>query len=151
MAAMDLSKLDNMDRIVAGASVVVLISMFLPWFGVSEAGFSWSTDAFGAGFLGWFGAILIIAAGVYLVMLRSGSQMPKTSFGPGVTVLGLSAIGALLVVIKWATLPRYSFSGTSWSEGARIGIYLTLIAAIVQVVVSFRLFKRTGEAVPWAK
>ncbi|HVB70557.1 MAG TPA: hypothetical protein VND83_03515 [Acidimicrobiales bacterium] len=151
MAAMDLSKLDSLDRIVAGASVVTHISLFLPWLGVSELGFSWSTNGFGAGFLGWFGAILIIAAGVYLVMLRSGSEMPKTSFGPGVTVLGLSVFGALLVVIKWVTLPRYSYSGSSFNEGARIGIYLTLLAGIVQVIISFRLFKRTGEAVPWAK
>jgi hypothetical protein len=30
-------------------------------------------------------------------------------------------------------------------------MYIVLIAAIAQVVCSFRLFKSSGEAVPWAK
>jgi hypothetical protein len=149
MATMDISKLDSLDRVVAGASLVALIALFLPWYGGSSGGFSASVSGFGAGFTGWFGAILIIAAGVYLVMLRSGSNMPKTSFGPGVLVLGLSAIGTLLVIIRWASLP--SGGGNGYTYGPRIGLYLTLIAGIVQVVISFRLFKRSGESAPWAK
>jgi hypothetical protein len=154
MATMDISKLDRYDRIVAVTALIALVSLFLPWEGWSGSGYSVSVGGFSSGFTGWFGGILIIAAGVYLVMLRSGSNLPKTSIGPGVMVLGLSAIGTLLVIIRWATLPRgsYGVGGVdSFSYGARIGIYLTLLAGIVQVVISFRLFKRTGEALPWAK
>ncbi|MDE3064055.1 MAG: hypothetical protein KGJ36_00095 [Acidobacteriota bacterium] len=147
---MDVSKLDRTDRTVAIASLVTLIAVFLPWWGGSGFGYSTSVSGFGSGY-GWLGAILIIAAGVYLVMLRSGSQMPKTSFGPGVSVLGLSAIGAALVILRWATLPRATYPGGFYTVGPRIGIYLTLLAGIIQVVSSFRLFKRSGEAPPWAK
>ncbi len=151
MARMDVSKLDPLDRIVAGAGLVALICLFLPWYGGSGGGFSASVSGFGAGFTGWFGGLIIVAAGVYLVMLRSGSEMPKTSFGPGVAVLGLSAIGTILVILRWATLPRASDAFGGFSYGPRIGIYLTLLAGIVQVVISFRLFKKSGEAAPWAK
>jgi len=72
MAQFDMKKLDTSDRIVAGAGALTLICLFLPWWGAgpfSVSGFSTS--------YGWIGAILIIAAAVYLVMLRSGSNMPK--------------------------------------------------------------------------
>ena len=148
----DWKKLDQLDRVVAVTSVVALISMFLPWYGASILGFSSSVSGFGSGY-GWIGALLIIAAGLYLVMLRSGSSMPKTNMGPGVIVLGLSGVGALLVVIRWLSLPSGGggVAGDSYSYGPRIGMYLTLLAGIVQAVISFRLFKRSGEALPWSK
>ncbi len=148
----DWKKLDPLDRVVAVTSVVALISMFLPWYGASILGFSSSVSGFGSGY-GWIGALLIIAAGLYLVMLRSGSSMPKTNMGPGVIVLGLSGVGALLVVIRWLSLPSGGggVAGDSYSYGPRIGMYLTLLAGIVQAVISFRLFKRSGEALPWSK
>ncbi len=143
----DWKKLDQLDRVVAVTSVVALISMFLPWYGASILGFSSSVSGFGSGY-GWIGALLIVAAGLYLVMLRSGSSMPKTNMGPGVIVLGLSGFGAFLVVIRWLALPSGGggVSGEAYSYGPRIGIYLTLIAGIVQAVISFRLFKRSGES-----
>ncbi len=148
----DWKKLDQLDRVVAVTSAVALVSMFLPWYGVSVLGFSSSVSGFGSGY-GWIGALLIIAGGLYLVMLRSGTSMPQTNMGPGVIVLGLSGIGALLVVIRWLALPSGSggVTGDAYSYGPRIGMYLTLIAGVIQAVISFRLFKRSGEALPWAK
>ena len=145
-------KLDQLDRVVAITSAVALISMFLPWYGASVLGFSASVNGFGSGY-GWIGALLILAAGIYLVLLRSGTSMPSTTMGPGVIVLGLSSIGALLVVIRWISLPSGGggISGEAYSYGPRIGLYLTLFAGLIQAVISFRLFKRSGEALPWAK
>ncbi|HWD95016.1 MAG TPA: hypothetical protein VG246_01190 [Acidimicrobiales bacterium] len=102
---------------------------------------------------GWLGALLVVAAGVYLVMLRSGSSMPSTSYGPGVIVLGLSVIGAVLVILRWVTMPRASGAtlGGNFNYGPRIGIILTLIAAVVQAFFALRLFRSTGEALPLAK
>jgi hypothetical protein len=87
MAQFDMKKLDTSDKIVAGASVITLICLFLPWYGVSAGPYSASVSGFSTSY-GWLGALLIIAAGVYLVMLRSGSNMPKNQFGPGVTRIG---------------------------------------------------------------
>ena len=148
----DWKKLDSLDRVVAITAAVTVVSMFLPWYGVSVLGFSSSVSGFGSGY-GWIGALLIIAAGLYLVMLRSGSTMPQTSAGPGVIVLGLSAVGALLVVIRWLALPSGGggVSGDGYNYGPRIGIYFTLIAGIIQAIISFRLFKQSGESAPWKK
>ena len=76
-------------------------------------------------------------------MLRSGSTMPKISYGPGVTVLGLSLIGTIIVLLRWITIP------SGFGYGPEYGLYLTMIAGIVQAVLAFRLFKSSGEKVPW--
>ena len=151
MAQFDMKKLSVGDKIVAGAGVVTLISLFLPWFGYSAGPYSASESGFSSGFFGWLGAVLIIVAAVYLVMLRSGASLPEGSWGPGVVVFGASLVGTVLVILRWLTLPRASYSGGFYSWGPRIGIYLTLIAGLFQVVYALRFFRSTGERAPWAK
>lgn len=148
MASFDMKKLSSTDKGVAGAGVLALIALFLPWESISFGGISDSASGFSTGY-GWIGAILIIASAVYLVMLRSGSEMPKTSTGPGVIVLGGSVIGVVLVLLRWLTLPKggSGFDGASWGPG--IGIYLTIIAGVVSAVCAWRLFKSSGESLPW--
>lgn len=148
MAQFDMKKLDTSDRIVVGMGVLTLICLFLPWYGVSAGPVSETVSGFSTGY-GWLGAILIILAAVYLAALRSGSNVPKISYGPGVTVLGLSLIGTIIVVLRWITIPKGGFSG--YSYGPQFGMYLTILAGIVQVVLAFRLFKASGESVPWEK
>lgn len=153
MATWDLKKLSTIDKVVVGAAAVALIAMFLPWYGASSGVFGASVSGFGSGY-GWIGAVLVLAAGVYLFMQRSGSKLPATSAGPRVMVLGLSAVGTVLVALRWLTLPRGSFgvgSVTYVSYGPRVGIVLVLIAGIVQVICAVRLFRRSGESLPWAK
>jgi hypothetical protein len=72
--------------------------------------------------------------------------------GPGVAVLGLSAIGLLIVIIRWLTLPRghYGAGNTVFSYGPEAGLYLALISGIVQVVCAVLLFRASGESMPWA-
>jgi len=153
MASMDMSKVKGLDRVVAVSALVALIAMFLPWYGYSSGILSVSVSGFSSGY-GWIGALLVVAAGVYIVMLRSGAQVPKTSIGPGVLVLGTSLLGTLLIVLRWISLPSGSggVAGiTSYSYGPRVGIILALIAGIIQTVASLRLFKSSGESVPWEK
>jgi hypothetical protein len=150
-AAFDWKKLSLTDRVIAITAAVALIALFLPWEGWSGLGASASVSGFSTGY-GFLGAILVILAGVYIVMLRSGSRMPRSSYGPSVIVLGLSMIGAVLVVVRWLTLPRMSGAAyTGFSYGPRIGMILALIAAVVEAFFALRLFRSTGEALPWAK
>jgi hypothetical protein len=146
MAQFDIKKLDTSDRIVVGMGVLTLICLFLPWYGVSAGPYSASVSGFSTSY-GWLGAILIIVAAGYLAALRSGSNVPKISYGPGVTVLGLSLIGTVIVALRWLTIPKGGFAG--YSYGPEYGMYLVILAGIVQVILAFRLFKASGESVPW--
>jgi hypothetical protein len=150
MAAFEWNKLTTTDKVISVTALIALIGLFLPWYGFSSPLYSASVSGFSTSY-GWLGALLIVAAGVYLVLLRSGSNMPKTSYGPGVLVLGASALGALIVIIRWLTVPKGSYSGlSSFTYGPRIGMYIVLIAGVVQAFFALRLFRSTGEAVPWA-
>ncbi|MGC1239456.1 MAG: hypothetical protein WA860_11780 [Acidimicrobiales bacterium] len=150
MAAFEWNKLTTTDKVISVTALIALIGLFLPWYGFSSPLYSASVSGFSTSY-GWLGALLIVAAGVYLVLLRSGSNMPKTSYGPGVLVLGASALGALIVIIRWLTVPKGSYSGlSSFTYGPRIGMYIVLIAGVVQTFFALRLFRSTGEAVPWA-
>jgi hypothetical protein len=147
MAQFDMKKLDTSDKIVVGMGVLTLICLFLPWYGVSSGPYSASVSGFSTSY-GWLGAILIIVAAGYLAALRSGSNVPKISYGPGVTVLGLSLIGTIIVILRWITIPKGSF-GPGYSYGPEFGMYLTILAGVVQVILAFRLFRASGESVPW--
>ncbi len=152
MAAIDMTKLSTGDRVIAGAGAIALISMFLPWWGYSSGTYGASVSGFSSGY-GWIGALLIFIAGLYLVMVRSGSNVPKLSYGPAVLVLGASAIGTLLVALRWLLLPSGSagVAGVSvFNYGPRVGIILTLVVGIVQVFFALRQFRSSGESLPWA-
>ena len=109
MAVIDVKRLSSIDRVVVGASLVALIAMFLPWtiqLDVRRC----LVSGFGSGY-GWFWRTAGDRGRGLSGLIRSGSSVPKTSMGPGVIVLGASAIGTALVVIRWISLP--SGSGTS--------------------------------------
>ena len=148
MAGFDWKKLSSIDKVVVGAGGVGLIALFLPWFGVSSGPYSATVSGWSAG-IGLFGGILIVAAGVYVALLRSGTAMPKTSIGPGVITLGLSGIGAVLVLLHWISAPRASYGGALYSYGPRYGMILELLAGLVQAGCAFTLFRRSGESAPW--
>jgi hypothetical protein len=145
----DWKKYSTADKVITITGVIALIALFLPWEGFSSGPYSASVSGFSTGY-GWLGALLIVLAGAYIFFSRGGSNMPKFSYGPGVIVLGLSGIGTLLVIIRWLTLPRASYGGGAYSYGPRIGIFLVLIAGVVQAIFALRLFRASGEAVPWA-
>jgi len=152
MSALDMKKLSTVDRTVAAAGAIALVSLFLPWYGASSALYSASVSGFGTSY-GWLGALLVAAAAAYLVLVRSGAKLPPLPFGPGVVVLGASLLGTVIVGFRWLTLPRGSggVGGvTDFSYGPRVGIIVAVVAGIVQLVCAFRLFRSSGEAVPWA-
>jgi hypothetical protein len=141
MAQFDLKKLTTLDRVVAGAAAIAIITLFLPWYGASGLGYSVSVNGFGAGFLGWFGAILIIASGAFLVVVRSGMDVTEIKWPPARVVLVLSAVGTALVAIRWLTVPSggETFGAYSFHYGAMYGMIVTLLLGVVQAICAFRL------------
>ena len=144
--AIDLKKIQGVDRIVAVTGVLAFISMFLPWYGASAGPFSTSVSGIGSGW-GWLGALAIIAAGVYVIMTSSGQSIKVGNLGPAATVAGLSVLGTVIVVLRWLTMPSGGVGGFSY--GPRIGIYVALVVGIVQSIVSVKFFRRSGESTPW--
>ncbi|MGH9299085.1 MAG: hypothetical protein ACRDZT_04160 [Acidimicrobiales bacterium] len=147
----DLKRLSSLDRLIAGGAGVVFIAAFLPWWGYSGPlglAYSASVDGWSAGFTAWAGTLLLFGAGVYVVLRRSGTSMPSTPVGPSVLVAGVAGLGLLLVVVRWLTLPSVH-GGAAGSIGAKYGIWLAIIAGVVEVAAAVVEMRASGEPLPW--
>jgi hypothetical protein len=152
MSKFDVKRLSTLDRVLVGASGLALISLFLPWYGVSAGGFSASVSGFSTSY-GWLGALLIVAAGVYLALHRSEVDLSKMPLTPALVVLSTAGLGTLIVVLRWLTLPSGHVGigkVALYSYGPRVGIYVAVIAGVAAVVCAVMMFRTSGEKLPWA-
>lgn len=131
----DAQRWSQAERITGAASVVLLISLFLPWFSVSGTvlGQDFSVSVSGTtahGYL-WLVFFLCLAIIAFLV-LRAGFQTLPFAVpgGPEMALLGATAINLLLVLIAFFVNPSAFAAGVGWSFGAFVGL-LAAIAACV--------------------
>jgi hypothetical protein len=130
---LDPTRWTTADRVTGAATLVLVVSLFLPWFSVS-AGFgnftaSSSADALTAhGFL-YLVLLLALAMLGYLIARASLKDLPEPPVTGDQLLAGAAAINLLLVLIAFAVRPGggSALVKVSWSFGAFIG----LIAAIV--------------------
>jgi hypothetical protein len=150
--AFDWKRFNNLDRAIVGGAAVAFISGFLPWWGYNGPldVYSTSVSGWSAGFSAWAGTLLLTLAGVYLVLRRSEVSLPSLPVGPAVLVAGAAAVGLLLVIIRWLTLPRVH-GGLAGSIGAKYGIWVAIIAGAVEVVAAVIAMRASGEPFPWAQ
>lgn len=119
----DLRRLSRADQTVGGASLVVLVSLFLPWFGFSALGASVSvTGTTAHGYL----AIVVVTALLMTgyLLLRSGwdhFQLPLPIAHETLLLVG-TGVQVVLVVIGFLDVPL------AWLS-REIGAYLALLAS----------------------
>lgn len=148
--AFDRKQLTRLDWGVLASGAVAFVALFLPWYGVSVEGFSASVSGWRTSY-GWLGGLLLVAAAVWFLFWRTGATMPKVPVTPLVATAGAAALGLLLVIVRWASLPRGGggILGRSFSYGPRIGIWIALIAGIVELVCAAIMLARSGDPLPW--
>ncbi|HXZ82377.1 MAG TPA: hypothetical protein VED84_01345 [Acidimicrobiales bacterium] len=123
----------KVDRIVGVATLVLFISLFLDWFGVSASylGYSVSASASGLSAHGYLyiDLILCLAILIYLGVRAMFEELPfKLPIAHETLLFIATAINFLLVLIGFLAKP--GGSGVGW----RYGAFVALIAAIVAVV-----------------
>lgn len=145
--AIDARKLTRYDWGVMGGGAVALVSLFLPWYGASVGPFSatvsgWSTT------YGWIGGVLLVAAAAWFTLERAKVPLPKLPVGPLSLTAAASVLGLAIVAIRWATLPRGGISGMSFDYGGRYGIWIAIIAGVVEVASVALILRHSGEHLP---
>jgi hypothetical protein len=114
------------DRIAGVATVVLFISLFLSWFGVSVIGITVTASGVSAhGYL-YIVMILSILIIAYLVLRAGWEELPGGINLPHLTTM-LAATLVNLVIVFLAFIFKPGGSGVGWEFGA----FLALIAAIV--------------------
>jgi hypothetical protein len=130
----DGTKWSRNDRITGIATLVLFISLFLPWFGVSVSFHGIGLGNYEADGLtahGYLYIVLILALVLigYLVVRAGMAELTdKVPVGHELLILGITAVNAVLVILAFLFKP--GGSGVGWRWGAFVG----LVAAIVAVV-----------------
>jgi hypothetical protein len=153
--AFDVARWSQAERITGIATVVLLISLFLPWFtvSVSTAGFGnlvkggtvsasgSGTDAHG--YL-WLVFVLGLAIVAFLVLRAGFSQLPfQLPLGPDMLLLIATGINLVLVLVAFFFKPGGSdLLGTgvsvSWAWGAFVGLVAAIAACVPLAIPAFR-------------
>jgi zinc-ribbon domain len=129
--AFDLKRLSPVDQVIGASSLVLIITLFLPWFGVSVGGYSASESGFSAhGYLiiPLLTAIVLIA---YLIM-RAGWDDPPLKLPVAHAPLLLVGTGIQFLIVLLAFL--FKPTGTDWEFGAYLGLLAALVACGAIVV-----------------
>ncbi|HTT54750.1 MAG TPA: hypothetical protein VMH35_25430 [Streptosporangiaceae bacterium] len=124
------------DRITGGATLVLLVSLFLPWFSVS-AGFgnftaSSSVDALTAH--GYLYLVLLLALAMlgYLVLPAGLRDQPALPLSHEQILGAAAAVNLLLVLAGMLLMPGggSSLVRVSWDFGAFAGLAAAVVAAV---------------------
>ena len=129
--SLDLKRLTRDDQIVGVATLVLFISLFLPWFTVSMRGFgSGSVNGLYHGYM-YIDLILALAILAFLVVRAGFDELPfRLPVGPEQALLAVTCLNLLLALISFVFKPA---SVLGISVGWGIGAFIGLIAAIAAV------------------
>jgi len=129
---MDTSRLTTGDIIAGVAGLVLLISLFLPWYGVSVdvAGFSASESGSGWEALGFIDILLFLIsiAAIGIVVAKAAGALPADVPAP-VILLGLGGLALLLVLFRIIDIPVDGDVPDEVDLSRKVGIFIALIAA----------------------
>ncbi|GMR02586.1 MAG: hypothetical protein BMS9Abin20_0924 [Acidimicrobiia bacterium] len=137
---MDLSKLSKNHKIALAGGVLALISMFLPWYGVSFGAIaSANFNAWSVGILAWGGLVLAIAGAVILI-LKALDIQDVTVANLAAEQLALVLAGAGIILIVLRLLTQTSF--------VRYGLFLGFISAAAVAYGAYASMKEAGLELP---
>lgn len=129
---MDTSRLTSGDLSAGIGGIVLLVSLWLNWYGVSVdvAGFSASASASGWEVLSTIDIILFViaVAAIVLVALKAFGEVPGDVPVP-VLLLGLGGLAVVLVLFRLIDTPAPSDLPEQVDVDRKIGIILALIGA----------------------
>lgn len=130
--------LDVEERILNGAALFAIASVFLPWFSGGWLGdemVSFSGFGFYTSFMGWIIFLLLISVlGITLGPLF-GLRLFHRQMSRDVCRLCLSSLAAILSIMTLSVLMKVTYDYTSMD--IRFGIYCTLIGSVITTFYAF--------------
>ena len=132
---MDFSKLSNGAKMAVVGGALLIINLFLPWYGT----LGFSINAFDAEFFAWGGSLLAIAGAVVILLKAMGTRdVAAGQFKPEQLATILAGAGTVLIALRWLTE----------TEFVKYGLFLGLAAAAVVTFGAFTSMKDAGLDLP---
>ena len=132
---MNTSRLTTGDIVAAVGGIVLLISLFLPWYGVDVeiAGFSASESASGWEALGFIDILLFLVAvaAIAIVAARAAGALPADVPGSLILLAG-GGLAVLLILFRIVDIPAGDIpeqAEDSIDLARKVGIFIALVAA----------------------
>lgn len=134
---------------MAIASVVMLVSCFLPWYGINSRVINEWWNAFGsigsvAGYIIATFSLIILAVILLPVMKPDFDMQKRLPWKESSLLLFLSSQSLFISLIFIPVYTQYSLINAT-NSGTRFGIYITLIAALVASIVALSYSKKVSE------
>jgi len=146
---MDLSKLSNGDKVIAGSGIALFIFSFFPWYGVD--GYADGRSGWDYFFTGIIPVLLAVALVAYVAVtkLADGVKLPDLPVAWPLVVLGAGALAAVLVLLRLLMGDSVDVPFASdFDLDRKAGIFLATLAAIGLAFGSFLKFKEEGGELP---
>jgi hypothetical protein len=135
---MDFSKLSMGAKMALIGGAVLIVNLFLPWYGV----FGVSINAFDSEILAWGGCLVAIAGAAVLLLKAFGKkEMSAGQFKPEQFAFILGAAGFLMIVLRWLTENNF----------VKFGLFIGIAASAVVAYGAFTDMKSKGMKVPGMK
>ena len=117
---LELSRLTNSDRITGIGSLLLIVSLFLPWYGVNLLGISAEAD--GLTVHGYLYIVLLMCVAIiaYLVMWAGFEELPvRLPLSHQQRLLVASGLNTALVLLAFLTKPESAPPGTAATPAYR--------------------------------
>lgn len=158
-ASFDLNRLATVDKVVAGATLASMISIWLPWFSASASlfGDTQGESISGAGYHDWLWLEFILALAL-LGYLAARALWERLPFTMPVAHAPLLIVGTgtqfLLMLIAFADVPSNQGDAevsVTWSAGAFLGLIASIVAAAPVIVPAVRSYLDSGNGTPGSR
>jgi hypothetical protein len=129
-----IDELSNGDKAILGGSLVVLISMFLPWYSASYAGFSDSVDGFHRwGLLTFVAWLLVLGLWLLRGPLSSQFKLPAWGVSDSMLFMILGGVEVLGTVLYWVdgSSSVGNLNAFGVSTGPSFGLFIGLIGGVL--------------------
>jgi hypothetical protein len=135
----DMKRWSQVERITSIASLVLFISLFLPWFTYNYGYGSVSVDGLWHGWM-YIVFILSLAIVVHFVLKAGMKVVPYKLPLPEMQLLLIATgVNAVLTIFAFLLKPGgIGFSGIGWGFGSFIGLIAALVAAFPTAVPAFQ-------------
>lgn len=142
----NLRRLTGADKVAGAASFLLLISLFLPWYGVSAGGVTVTLSGTGVHRFLWLAVLLTVVTLTYLIVHATVGldRTPINRFAHEPVLLGITLLQLALVVYPFFDVPDTLIKGVTvnFQYGAFVGL-IAAITAVATVTAPFIRSRRT--------